>query len=31
MESSYGTLAVAVVSTVILAFGLWVIRKITQL
>ena len=31
MESEYGTVAVAVVSTLILAFGLWVIRKITQM
>jgi len=31
MGSEYGTVAVAVVSTLILAFGLWVIRKITQM
>jgi hypothetical protein len=30
-HSEYGTIAVALVSTVILAFGLWVIRKITEL
>ena len=31
MESEYGTIGVAVVSTFVLAFGLWVIRKITQM
>lgn len=31
MENEYGTIGVAVLSTLILAFGLWVIRKITQM
>jgi len=31
MGSEYGTIGVAVVSTVILAFGLWVIKKITEM
>jgi hypothetical protein len=31
MDVEYGTVAVAVVSTVILAFGLWVIKKITEI
>jgi hypothetical protein len=31
MEDTYGTLGIAILSTIILAFGLWVIRKITEL
>ncbi len=31
MESELGTITVAVISTLILAFGLWVIRKLTQI
>jgi hypothetical protein len=31
MEETYGTLGIAILSTIILAFGLWVIRKITEL
>ena len=31
MESEYGTIGVAILSTLILAFGLWIIRKITQM
>jgi len=31
MELETGTIAVAVMSTIILAFGLWVINKITNL
>ena len=28
MENEFGTIGVAVVSTIVLAFGLWVIKKI---
>jgi len=31
VESEYGTIGVAIVSTIILAFGLWVIKKITEM
>ncbi len=31
MESEVGTVTIAVLSTLILAFGLWVIRKLTQM
>ena len=31
VEDGTGTVAVAVISTIILAFGLWIIKKITQL
>ncbi len=31
MESEFGTITVAVISTLILAFGLWIIRKLTQI
>ncbi len=31
MESELGTITVAVISTLILAFGLWIIRKLTQM
>ncbi len=31
MESELGTITVAVISTLILAFGLWIIRKLTQI
>ncbi len=31
MESELPTITIAVLSTVILAFGLWIIRKITQM
>ncbi len=31
MESELGTVTIAVVSTLILAFGLWIVRKLTQI
>jgi hypothetical protein len=31
MGTEYGTIGVAIVSTVILAFGFWVIKKITEM
>ncbi len=31
MESELGTVTVAIVSTLILAFGLWIIKKITEI
>ncbi len=31
MESEFGTIAVAVFSTVILAFAFWIIQKITNI
>ncbi len=31
MESEVGTVTIAVLSTLILAFGLWVVRKLTQM
>lgn len=31
MESEVGTITVAIISTLILAFGLWIIKKITEI
>lgn len=31
MESEIGTITIAVLSTVILAFGFWIIKKITEM
>lgn len=31
MESGIGTLTIVVISTLILAFGLWIIRRLTQM
>ena len=31
METEYGTIGIAIISTVVLAFGLWVIKKITEM
>ncbi len=31
MESEIGTIAIAVFSAVILAFGFWIIKKITEM
>lgn len=31
METEYGTIIISVVSTIILAFALWIINKITNI
>lgn len=31
LETEYGTIGITIISTIILAFGLWVISKITQM
>jgi len=31
MESEYGTITIAILSTVVLAFALWIIREITKI
>ena len=31
MEDTYGTIGIAILSTIVLAFGLWIIRKITEM
>jgi hypothetical protein len=31
VESEIGTITIAVLSTVILAFGFWIIKKITEM